>query len=355
MQKLVSKIQMCSPQPVTAVLLAGVFCLSGCFTEQLEVNEVPLTASSFWESVDQNLFMEHVWTMQKVEDILYLSGEGYPHILALDGDLGVVRRIGKKGKGPGEFSIWPANFYATRDRIYGYDSGSRRIHIFLSTGEHSHSFALDPKHKILSQGLSVDTQGHVYVATMFPQDPYSITKLDSLGTNLKNFGDILATSYSEVLNRRLSARRVILVNDDYLLTVGQSVPIIEKFSLNGELIQSSDLSGIPYFSGRLRDIKDYYSSDPKGQVATKTIVGGIAATSTRLYIMPIEAYPDDRIRVNRLLELDLESLDPLSTYNMLDHLGEPLRWIQSFEFLSENELILFHYTDGVFYRYVLPE
>ena len=35
----------------------------------------------------------------------------------------------------------------------------------------SNSFRLDPKHKIWSHGLSVDKQGHVYVAT-FPQEPH---------------------------------------------------------------------------------------------------------------------------------------------------------------------------------------
>ena len=328
---------------------------SGCSIGQGGVQDIPLPATDFMEVVGQDYFMEHVWTMQKVEDVLYLSGNGYPHIFALDNDLEIIRTIGNGGKGPGEFSSWPNNFYVTGDRIYGYDAGPNRIHVFSLDGGYLYSFRLDPKHKIWSHGLSVDKDGYVYVATMFPQDPRSLAKLDSSGTLSKTFGELLETSYSEMLNRQLNARLTILVNSEYLLTIGHSVPLVEKFSLDGELIQSSDLSDTPYFSERMEKAKDRYSSNLEGPVPTMSLVRCIAATSTRMYIMPVEVYPDNSVRVNRLLELDLESLELLRTYSLFDHLGEPLRWVTSLEFVSEKELILFHHTDGIFYRYTLPD
>lgn len=337
----------------SAVALAYSF---GCSAERGSVQEeIPLLATDFVEAVGQDYFMKQVWTMQKVEDILYMSGEGYPYIFALDDDLEIIRTIGDGGKGPGEFSDWPNSFYVTEDRIYGYDAGSSRIHIFSLEGEYLYSFRLDPKHKIWSHGLSVDKQGHVYVATMFPQEPHSLAKLDSSGTLSKTFGELLETSYSEMLNRQLNVRRATLVNSEYLLTVGLAVPLVEKFSLDGELIQSSDLSDTPYFSERMKRAKDRYSSNLEGPVPTISLVCCIAATSTRMYIVPVVTYPDNSVRVNRLLELDLESLKLLRTYSLFDHLGEPLRWVGSLEFVSEKELILFHNTDGIFYRYTLPD
>ncbi len=342
---------------MTAVGFAAVLaCSSGCSAERGSVQETPLLATDFVEAVGQDYFMEHVWTMQKAGDIFYLSGDGYPYIFALDDDLEIIRTIGNGGKGPGEFSDWPNSFYVTEDRIYGYNAGSNQIHVFSLEGEHLYSVRLDPKYKIWYHGLSVDKEGHVYVAPMLPQDPHALTKLDSLGTVSKTFGELLETSYSEMLNRQLNARLATLVNREYLLTVGLAVPLVEKFSLDGELIQSSDLSDVPYFSERMEEAKDHYSPNLDGPVPTVTLVRCIAATSTRMYIMPIQAYPDNSgARVNRLLELDLESLELLRTYSLFDHLGEPLRWVTSLEFVSEKELILFHHTDGIFYRYTLPD
>ena len=328
---------------------------SGCSAEYEGVQEVPLRATDFVEAVGQDHFMEHVWTMQKVGDLLYLSGEGYPYVLALDNDLEIVRTVGDGGEGPGEFSSWPYSFYVTEDKIYGYDGGPNRVQVFSLEGEYLYSFRLEPKHKIWFQGLSVDEQGHVYVAPVFPQDPHALTKLDSSGTLSKTFGELLETSYSEMLNRQLNARLIALVGSEYLLTIGHSVPVVEKFSLDGELLQSLDLSDNSYFSERIEDSKDQYSSNlASGPVPTVTVVCCTTTTSERVYIMPIVAYPDNSVRVNRLLELDLESLSLLRTYSLLDHLGEPLRWVTALEFVSEKELILFHHTDGIFYRYTLP-
>ncbi|MCY3594335.1 MAG: 6-bladed beta-propeller [Bacteroidetes bacterium] len=343
--------------PIAVVAFStAVVLYFGCSTERGSVQEeIPLLATDFVEAVGQDYFMKQVWTMQQVEDILYMSGEGYPYIFALDDDLEIIRTIGDGGKGPGEFSEWPNSFYVTEDRIYGYDAGPNRIQVFTLEGEYLYSFRLDPKHKIWSHGLSVDKQGHVYVATIFPQEPHSLAKLDSSGTPSKTFGELLETSYSEMLNRQLNARLATLVNSEYLLTVGFTVPLVEKFSLDGELIQSSDLSDTPYFSEGMKRAKDRYSSNLEGPVPTISLVRCIAATSTRMYIVPVVTYPDNSVRANRLLELDLESLELLRTYSLFDHLGEPLRWVGSIEFVSEKELILFHNTDGIFYRYTLSD
>ena len=182
-------------------------------------------------------------------------------------------------------------------------------------------------------------------------DPYSITKFDSSGTVIKTFGELLTTSYSETLNRRVSGRRITLINNKYLLAVGMSVPVIEKYSLGGELIQSSDLSDTPYFRERLDYAEDSYSQANGEQGGTVSVISYMATLNSRLYLVPIEGRAEVGLRVNRLLEIDLESLNILNAYTLLDHQEDPLRWVQAFEFISEDELLVFHPIDGVFYRY----
>ena len=59
--------------------------------------------------------------------------------------------------------------------------------------------------------------------------------------------------------------------------------------------------------------------------------------------------------MSRILEFDAESLDIVRTYALLDLQGDPLRWVGTFEFVSENELLVFHNTEGAFYRYTLGQ
>ena len=333
---------------ILACLSASMLVLTGCSTEDGRSQENSLVATSFAEAVEGDRFMKHVSAMHKSGDVLYLSGEGYGHIFALDDDLRVIRTFGRSGEGPGEFSEAPHNLYAEGDRVFGLQSGSKDVHVFSLEGSYLRSFSVDPVAYVLSQGMSVNKQGDVYVASSFPVDPYSITKFDSSGTVIKTFGGVLTTSYSEALNRRLSGRLITLINNKYLLAVGLSVPVIEKYSLDGELIQSSDLSDTPYFRERLDYAEESYSQAGGGIVI---VISYMATRNSRLYLLPTEGYAGFGLRANRLLEIDVESLDILNAYTLLDHEEEPLDWVEAFEFVSEDELLVFHYSDGVFYRY----
>ncbi|MXY24982.1 MAG: hypothetical protein F4Y45_10730 [Acidobacteria bacterium] len=333
---------------VMACLSASVLGLTGCSTEDGRSQENSLVATSLAEAVEGDRFMKHVRAMHKSGDVLYLSGQGYGHILALDDDLGVIRTFGRSGEGPGEFSGAPRNLYAEGNRVFGLQAASNDIHAFSLEGDYLRSFSVDPEAVIWSQGISVNNQGDVYVANSFPVVPYSITKFDSSGTVIKTFGELLTTSYSETFNRRLSGRLITLIINKYLLAVGLSIPVIEKYSLDGELIQSSDLSDTPYFRERLDYAEESYSQAGGGIVS---VISYMATLNSRLYLLPIEGYAEVGLRVNRLLEIDVESLNILNAYTLLDHQEEPLRWVEAFEFISEDELLVFHYSDGVFYRY----
>ena len=311
---------------VLACLSASVLGLIGCSTEDGRSQENSLVATSVVEAVGGDRFMEHVWAMHKSGDVLYLSGQGYGHILALDDDLSVIRTFGRSGEGPGEFSGAPRNLYAEGNRVFGLQGASNDIHAFSLEGDYLRSFSVDPKAVIWSQGISVNNQGDVYVANSFPVVPYSITKFDSSGTVIKTFGELLTTSYSETFNRRLSGRLITLIINKYLLAVGLSIPVIEKYSLDGELIQSSDLSDTPYFRERLDYAEESYSQAGGGIVS---VISYMATLNSRLYLLPIEGYAEVGLRVNRLLEIDVESLNLLNAYTLLDHQEEPLRWVEA--------------------------
>lgn len=329
----------------------GVLTLSGCSADESRpTQEISLKAQDVVESIDGDQFLERVRAMQRYGNALYLSDRGSPSIFVLDNNFQIIRTIGRQGEGPGEFIQAPFSFHVSGNRIYGYRSG--RIQVFSLEGDYLKSIPLDSKHSLSVQGLVMHKRGHLYLTPSFSRNnPYSIVKLDSSGTVLKTFGDLLETSYSERQNRQMSSRTIISVENDYLVSIGDHIPVIEKYSLEGELLQSVDLSGSPYFSERLKFIEEHYAS---GRPGIGHILEATEVFNSRLYVIPIEG-GDSSLRVNRILEFDTESLGIVRTYTLLDLQGDPLRWVGTFEFLSENELLVFHDTEGVFYRYTLGQ
>ncbi len=326
----------------------GGLSLTGCSNNELPPSqEIPLKPEGTVEALDGDTFLENVHAMQQYGDALYLSGKGYPFIFVLDHEFRIIRTIGRHGKGPGEFSYAPFSSHVSGNRIYSYNSTSRQIQIFSLKGDYLKSIPLDPRHYIWYHGLTMDKQENLYVTPSLSKNPYSIVKLDSSGTVLKTFGDLLETSYSELRNYQMSSRIIISVDDESLIAIGEHVPVVEKYSLEGELLQSKDLSDSPYFTERLEFAKEFYAG---GGTSTASMLSTIDAFNSRLYILPIVGELGDH-QVHRILELDPESLDIVRTYALLDFQGDPLRWVSTFEFISENELVAFNNPESVFYRY----
>jgi hypothetical protein len=326
----------------------GVLTLSGCSADESpSTQDNSLRALDVVEAIDGDQFLETVNAMQRYGNALYLSGKGYHSIFVLDNNFQIIRTIGRQGDGPGEFSQAPFSFHVSENRIYSYRSG--RIQVFSLEGDYLRSIPVDPKHHIWFEGLVMDKRGNFYLTPVLSQNSYAIVKLDSSGTVLKTFGDLLETSYSERQNRQMSSRTIIAVENEYLISIGDHIPVIEKYSLEGELLQSVDLSGSPYFSERLKFIEEHYASGRKG---IGDVLVGTDVFNSRLYVVPIEEGAGS-LSVNRILEFDTESLGIVRTYTLTDLQGGPLRWVRSFEFVSENELLVFHHTEGVFYRYTL--
>ncbi|MCY4171574.1 MAG: 6-bladed beta-propeller [Bacteroidetes bacterium] len=340
------------PSRIINVFLGATFfalTLSSCSNEELnQLNEIPLKAVDVLESIDGDIFLEQVYVIQQYGDILYLSDKGYQLIFALDNDFRVIRTIGQQGRGPGEFSEGPFTFRVVNDEIYGYNTASRSIQVFSLLGDFQRSIPLDPKDFIWHDGLALDPQGYLYIAPDRTQNPYFIIKVDSLGNIMNKFGQLLQTSYSEVQNRRQSSRTHISVTDKYLIAMGDYVPVIERYTLDGELLQSVDLTDSPYFSERYKFAQEEYA---KGITGNYSLVSITKVFNSRLYVIPIEGPQGYGMRVSRILEFDIETLDLLNTYALLDLNGDPLRWVNVFEFISENELIVFHESEGVFYLY----
>jgi hypothetical protein len=98
---------------------------------------------------------------------IYVMDWGDVDIKVFSPDGRLVRKIGKKGQGPGEFDV-PANFVLSPDgRIFLLSGRQYQISILGDTGTYLSSFKVDG----FCQGLAVDGQNRVYYSRLLFPEP----------------------------------------------------------------------------------------------------------------------------------------------------------------------------------------
>ena len=87
--------------------------------------------------------------------------------------------------------------------------------------------------------FSVDDNGYVYYTDI--TNNYPITQLDQTGRVIREFGEFQPYE-NEDHKRALNNRNLVVTEENELLSIWTSVPIIKKFNQEGNLIDELDLS-----------------------------------------------------------------------------------------------------------------
>ncbi len=331
-------------------LVCGLAACSGGNTPNTTVPVTKLVADSYAMSLGADRFVKTVWGIATHGDTIFMIEEGTHHVLCLNTELDVIGTIGQSGPGPAEFSHWPHNFYVTKNSVHAFDYTS--LEVFSHQGEYKRTIQAPFR---AWEGLAVDDEENVFLSPIFGNSESSIVQLDSSGTVVNNFGDLLATEGPSRLRWPKSQRILVVVNQQYLMTIGLAIPVVEKYSLNGELIARNDLSQERFFAPRLSYAyereKDYSREDTP--ISVTTVASKASVIDDMFYVLIIQGSPSKNVRKNTLLAIDIETLKLERAYELSDQEGEPLRWVTAFAGIPSGELLVYHHSDGVFYRYRL--
>jgi len=208
------------------------------------------------------------------------------------------------------------------------------------------------------RGLAVDHKGNLFMGNWTtvaetPETQFPIVKMDSLGNVITGFGTLPETSLSEVQNMIRNARYLALVDHNHLIAVPQGIPLIEKYTLEGELIISKDLSQTPFFAPRMASATQVYAESPKAPIGVQ-LFQYIEVYNSILYMLIIRGEHGGEVRANTLLAVDTESLELVGAFKLADHEGQAIRWGPSFIHTSRGELLVYSARDGVFFWYDDP-
>lgn len=217
----------------TFLLVAG--CAKHENTAILEKSLEPdLQVSEF---SDSTFLSKMVSSMGLIENDLGLIDGFSSTLVTLDENLNKVTQMGVQGVGPHDLMM-PTMFSSSENGVIINDEGSQNLKVFKE-GKFLNSIPLESSYNtnVLCNHFAAD-KNFLYMPTR--KGP-AFQVLDYTGKLKKSIGSMKA-------EENPLGRHVLLADDGSVLTVSCAIPWIERFSPDGESVDSLDYSYIEYVS-----------------------------------------------------------------------------------------------------------
>lgn len=201
--------------------------------EALEKIEVPICQRT--SEFGDGSFLSQAFGISVDGKFVFIADIKNNRIVVLDTQFSFIRAIGNKGSGPGEFEeIMHVKTY--RDYIYAYDFSLRRISRFFKSGDYER--IIMPKFSPGFTPFAFDDSGLLLFSTSENKKP--IVVLSDSGTLVKEFGEMLPDYDGKTYPLR--NKRFVFSTGNHIVALCESLPFIEKYDKDGNLLVRADLS-----------------------------------------------------------------------------------------------------------------
>lgn len=193
-----------------------------------------------------------------------ISDEGLIYILdSEDNDIKIfkqdgtfIKRVGRRGNGPGEF-VRPWAIYIIKDEIYIADAGNKRVQILSIDGKYLRGYKAPIEY---GAGLAFDSRSNLYLNTQGIRRPKLISVYDTGGNLVQQFGNLEGKSIKGhnitlIKNKIKKGKIPDSFKNDLLLTVDKNENLFavhralkkyKKYSLKGELLDEIEIKTEEY-------------------------------------------------------------------------------------------------------------
>jgi|GEM_PF-4440383 len=196
------------------------------------------TTSLLAGPVDITVMNDLVWVLDsRADDVALFTSAGE-----------LVRRVGRTGEGPGEFSR-PALLLTWPDTVGVWDFGSNRIQRFGPRGEYGSMFRPGTAEQPAG-GAGLDPEGRIFLARGGFQFDHLVQVLAPDGSPRSSFGDLPAPRVdmldmvaikTDIVEGRMppwfANSIMVTVTDRAAWVAFQAEPVVRRYSLAGELEQ----------------------------------------------------------------------------------------------------------------------
>jgi hypothetical protein len=237
----------------TLIFLVILSALASCSHRTGKNDEVSkmelLPDTTFSELSDSSFVPSHVKCVDTYGGDLYFSAYS-GELVVLDADLHLKRRFGSSGGGPGEF-LGAAHFYIGKDdSIHILNDGKHAFELFVG-GKHAKHIPF-PQEAALSNNTRFFVEnGSIFHSAISDNHPVVVFDEKS---NINRF--ICDYTTWDRPDFKHHSTRHLVKGDKCFFVSGLTLPVFQKYSLDGKLIMKYDLEKIPEIKKTVKRYKN---------------------------------------------------------------------------------------------------
>ena len=286
------------------------------------------------DALDDTTFIGGVGGLANVGGKLFISDYKNNCIYCIDNKFKVLKIIGRTGNGPGEFNS--AGELTIKDSLL-FASTHNRINVFTLDGQlvktlinyrdiSAYKFAIDRGMNIFFSKPS--NSGHL------------ITKIDSSGKIISSFGKLLIDQARFIYARNIG--NVLQTEDEKLIYISATEPIIRKYSMSGKMLKELNLSMDTYVKRRMKVSEKFYKSNPDGH-GSAILFYSANIYKNQLYVLAFSFIKSKPVDIVYVLNLNTFNLKKTFILNQGSFYRKIVIW--------NNNIICFDTVSAAFHVY----
>lgn len=238
-------------------------------------------------------------------DGFYVADQQNSTLLQLDFDLKPHLQYGQKGTGPGEFQ-GVGHIALFNNSLYAFNHGSQHINVFDKEGSFQNQISL-PSTLIMTRFFV--RQGLLFISTPTAEKP--ITIFDSKGDVIRQFGTYtVGESFREKRARNYKHLLPFQFSEgEGVVAVSMTEPMIELFSVSGELIKRRHFEKNAFLFNRLQFQRAEYKQDHRNKESSYGLFIDAVLDGDDLYVVPYGQPPYATVMRFKITSEDVVFMD----------------------------------------------
>ena len=283
-------------------LIIAVLCLFSCKNQEMPVSY--LRSDMRIDRLSDSSYLSDVRSMV-FDRYLYVTDYERNQIIKLTPEVELLGYLGAKGKGPGEF-LGASDIIVQGDSLWVYNDGNRSFEVFRSDG-HLQTIRL-PDNIDYSGGFNFFLlRDRLFLSSV--SETNSLCSFDVKTSAIERFGQ--PKVFDTDIHTRIRNHRHLSGTDSCIFAVSDNMPVIEKYSHSGQLLETLDYSGIPIVRERLAVIRE--NTIPNGYTL---LVEDVCYDDGKLYLL-LYANRGNRISCSDILVIELSDRN-MSCHRLLN-------------------------------------
>ncbi len=313
-------------------LLIVLFMFASCHYDNIrEIPEVFLIRDTVITKFSDSSYFSSIRSMQIYNNRMYLTDYHRNQLMILNEKGQFVESMGSEGRGPGEL-LGAADLFVINDTIYVFNDSGRSFELYGLKSGHIKKINFPINSQFHSAQRFAVKNGKIFISS--PSHNTSIAALGVDGISYNVFGRII--EFDSDIQTRVQNSRHVVVKDSMIYAISTTLPFIEKYNLDGQLINIYDFSSVKYVQKRL----DFVKTQRVQPNSSFILVADIYLYGDKMHLL-IVSNDSENVNSNKVLVMDLgeNKILPKKIY----HLGEG--WYRTIT-VNKNNIWAFNSTQA---------